>query len=83
MNEVLKESINLFQECVSQEGGMISTVGNLPSMQGDVSQLQVAFNALLDNALKFRHPQCSLEIRIQAENNSITFQDNGIGIAVS
>jgi light-regulated signal transduction histidine kinase (bacteriophytochrome) len=83
VNEVLKESTRLFQERVSQEGGMINLVGNLSSMQGDADQLQIAFNALLDNAFKFRHPQRPLEIRIQSENNTITFQDNGIGIAVS
>lgn len=59
-------------------------IGPLPVVSGDRGQLSEVFRHLLDNALKFRHPERPLVIAIASERTNehwrITVKDNGIGI---
>jgi PAS domain S-box-containing protein len=58
-------------------------VGVLPSLRGHPAQLQVLFQNLIENALKYRG-EAPPEIRIQARSSEegweFSVQDNGIGI---
>ena len=66
-------------------GGRIDCAGPLPVVRGDEAQLDLLFQNLLDNALKFRGAD-SPRIRIDATEDEghwhIRVQDNGTGIPV-
>lgn len=60
-------------------------VGDLPTVQGDHALLLALFRHLLENAVKFCHPQRPLRARIDARRTArswwlITVEDNGVGI---
>jgi PAS domain S-box-containing protein len=63
-------------------------IGNLPTIEGDYTQLRQLFQNLLSNALKFQDParRCRIEVRAlplppeqRTEGYLITVTDNGIG----
>jgi signal transduction histidine kinase len=60
------------------------SVGELPGCYGDLSLLNQLFTNLIENAIKYRHPDRLPEIHIAAieEENRVIYsiQDNGIGI---
>lgn len=57
---------------------------NLPEIKADAMQIQLLFQNLISNAIKFRQPDKVPEITIEAEKAEgrwhFTVQDNGIGI---
>lgn len=59
---------------------------NLPAVRIDAPRLYDIFNILLDNALRYRHPEREPHIQISAEVKTgrvyYVFADNGIGIPV-
>lgn len=59
-------------------------IGELPEVSADATKLAVIFHALLDNALKFRHPDRPSEIAVAAEHHQggwvFQVHDNGIGV---
>jgi signal transduction histidine kinase len=59
-------------------------VGDLPPCMGDWVQLNQVFSNLIDNAIKFRHPNRKAVIDIQGgiyrDRVRYTVRDNGIGI---
>lgn len=59
------------------------TIGNLPEIEGDPTQLRLLFQNLFSNALKFQDPDKTplIEIYATVKNNLATFtvRDNGIG----
>ncbi len=63
------------------------TVGVLPTVTGDPSQLRLLFLNLLENALKYRAPDRAPVVAVQAEELAVgwhlTVQDNGQGIPPS
>ena len=67
-----------------EEAGAIITVGELPNLLVDASQVVQVFQNLLSNALKFRRPTIPLVIAISATRDGdcwrFTVSDNGIGI---
>ncbi|BAE51605.1 sensor histidine kinase [Paramagnetospirillum magneticum] len=72
-------------KAVIEESGASVSVGPLPTIQADESQLSSLFQNLLGNAIKYRHPERKPEIRIEAVRLSGTLwrfavKDNGIGI---
>ncbi len=61
------------------------TVGDLPRVMADEAQLVSLFQNLVDNALKYRHPERAPRVAITASRLSpetwrIAVADNGIGI---
>lgn len=75
--QALKETVN---GC-----GARINVAPLPQLHADPVQLKQLLTALLDNALKFRHPEIPPNIQIYAELQAdgmwqICVEDNGIGI---
>ncbi|KIL98390.1 Phytochrome two-component sensor histidine kinase Cyanobacterial phytochrome B [Paramagnetospirillum magnetotacticum MS-1] len=72
-------------KAVIEENGATISVGPLPTIQADESQLSSLFQNLLGNAIKYRHPERKPLIRIEAVRLSGTLwrfavKDNGIGI---
>lgn len=68
-----------------QETGAKVTVGELPVVLADKSQMVSLFQNLVGNALKYRHPDRVPEIAITAQRHTPTrwrfaVEDNGIGI---
>lgn len=65
-----------------REVGATVEVGDMPTVEADFKQMEVLFEALIDNALKFKRGEPPF-IRIQAskltETCEITVEDNGIG----
>lgn len=66
------------------EANAIFEIGQMPNFNGYKVELDLLFQNLIDNALKFRKPGVAPHIRIfaQKEKNNWKFgvQDNGIGI---
>lgn len=59
------------------------TVGPLPCVRGDTQQLAHVFQDLISNAVKYRRPGLTPEIKVSAEQQGldwlVSIQDNGIG----
>ncbi|OLV17704.1 ATP-binding protein [Deinococcus marmoris] len=83
MNTVLAQVVQDLHARTQQTGAAIS-VGDLPRVRGDASQLRQVFQNLIGNALKFRDPQRPSVIRVEAvpdgANVRFSVRDNGIGI---
>lgn len=66
------------------EAGAVVDVGDLPVVRGRSVPLQSVFANLFSNALRYRHPARSLEIRVSSSENDgqaiIAVADNGVGI---
>lgn len=54
----------------------------LPPVQGDPPTLERAVTALVDNAIKFSHPNGEVEVRLSERGNhvAISVEDHGIGV---
>jgi light-regulated signal transduction histidine kinase (bacteriophytochrome) len=70
---------------VIEETGAVVSVGSLPTILADESQLSSLFQNLLGNALKYRDPGRKPDIKVEATRLSSTIwrfmvKDNGIGI---
>jgi PAS domain S-box-containing protein len=67
-----------------EETGAVVTVGLLPVIRGDPSQIHQVFANLIGNAIKYRSPERPPEISVTAEREEawwrFSVQDNGIGI---
>ena len=79
----LDEALRNLQAVMSENGARV-TIGDLPTVRADPSQLVQLFQNLVGNALKFRRPDELPRINISAEYLGkewrFTIQDNGIGI---
>ena len=80
---VVAEALRNLQASLEESGALV-TVGDLPTVRADSSQLTQLFQNLVGNAIKFRRPGEALRIVISAENFGeewrFSVQDNGIGI---
>lgn len=83
MNALLKAVLQTMEFQIQKAGALV-TVESLPSCQGDATQINQVFSNLVDNALKYRHPNRSPALRISGqieESRSVyRVQDNGMGI---
>lgn len=81
----LAEALNNLREEISASGAII-THSDLPIVNGDPTQLMLVFQNLISNAIKFRRPEVTPQVKISAELKSenqewlIAVSDNGIGI---
>ncbi len=84
LNEVLKETIQDFEEVIEEKNAIVSIEGKMPVVMGRYSTMVQIFSNLLSNALKFVEDGQSPEIKIYAESSEdvvrIWVQDKGIGI---
>ncbi|MCS7019578.1 MAG: tetratricopeptide repeat-containing sensor histidine kinase [Cytophagales bacterium] len=87
VKEIIYETINFYEEVARQK--QIEIVANVPpsaSVKADKNHLRFVLRNLLNNAIKFSHPQS--QILIQASNVSnnqieISITDYGLGIEES
>ena len=79
----LEQAINYLEQAIHESGASI-TVGALPRVLGNESQLTGLMQNLLGNAIKYRGPQPA-RIEVSAERMGtgwvVKVRDNGIGIA--
>ncbi len=82
LNRSLAEALKTLDGLVRESGAEI-TVGDLPVVRGQETQLAQVFQNLLSNALKYRKPTESPRVRVSAERKDgnwlISVADNGIG----
>lgn len=84
MNEMIKSVVMAFDHQLKESQTRV-TVDPLPSCYGDASQVNQVFSNLLDNAIKYAHPDRYLVIHIQGSRQEsyclYSIEDNGLGIS--
>ena len=85
LNRVAAEVLSDLETAVQQSGGEV-TVGPLPTIEADPTQMRQLVQNLLGNALKFTRPGAAPTVRLwvepaAGEDGAVTLfvQDNGIG----
>jgi light-regulated signal transduction histidine kinase (bacteriophytochrome) len=87
IKEVINNILKNLNKLINQNFAKI-IIDEMPHIKGDPNQIEQLFQNLIENAIKFRKPNISPEIRIHAdkqieEDSSqwiFSIQDNGIGI---
>jgi light-regulated signal transduction histidine kinase (bacteriophytochrome) len=83
MNEMVKKVREDVKFAMSA-GNCAIMIGELPDCVGDETQLSQVFTNLVENAMKYRHPErdCRVDIEGWKEDGRVTYcvQDNGVGI---
>lgn len=84
MNKIVTGAVQALSYQAESAGATID-VGQLPPSSGDATLVGQVFSNLVDNALKYRHPErpCVISIQGHVENGDAIYvvKDNGIGIA--
>ncbi|MEZ4300678.1 MAG: ATP-binding protein [Polyangiaceae bacterium] len=83
LGEVVAGAIEKQREPIAQAGARVE-VGPLPSIDGDPFQMQLLFEQLLDNSVKFRREDVPLVVKIDAPGppsgwQEVRVADNGEG----
>jgi PAS domain S-box-containing protein len=78
LNVVMKDVLADLESTVEQSGGRV-IASPLPMVDGDPTQLRQLLQNLIANALKFRRPGVSPEVRIYFIEGRFHVEDNGIG----
>jgi PAS domain S-box-containing protein len=86
LSQVISAVISDLEIRLEETRGIIEIKSNLPVLMAEPTQVYELFQNLINNALKFRHPERIPEVLISAEQDhdlngmvEITVQDNGIG----
>jgi PAS domain S-box-containing protein len=83
MNLLIQTVLGAMRFEIQRLGAEIRTE-DLPNCLGDAVQINQVFSNLIDNAIKYRHPDRPIQIRIRgtAQGNQVVYSvtDNGIGI---
>lgn len=84
MSDVFKDCHSEIKTTLDDIGGSLTYPTESIWVQGDAVMLNQALRILLDNCIKYRHPDRALKINIThkvlAELTEIVIKDNGIGI---
>jgi two-component system, chemotaxis family, sensor kinase Cph1 len=84
MNALL-QTIQQTMEFQIQKAGATLAIEPLPDCLGDATQINQVFSNLIDNAIKYRHPDRHAALRItgavEGDRAVYSVRDNGIGIA--
>jgi PAS domain S-box-containing protein len=84
LDHVAQEAMANLSIAVKEAGAKV-TIGPMPELSGDPTQLVRLFQNLIGNAIKYRHPSRPAAVSVRAERRGgsweIRFEDNGIGIA--
>lgn len=84
MHSILKELQVMLSGIIKESNAQISFPEEMPECYGDKNRIREIWQNLIENAIKYKHPQEEpmIEISFQKVNNQIIYsvQDNGIGI---
>ncbi len=82
MNSVLQDTVDDLEVTIRETAARVE-ISALPTILGDANQLRQLFQNLIANAVKYRRPAITPNIRIYSEENKDTVhifvEDNGIG----
>ncbi len=82
-NEILKNVIQNLHSAIKESGAVVKAK-HLPVLMAYPLEMELLFQNLIGNAIKFRKKDVVVEVNITAEKTSnewqFTFTDNGIGI---
>lgn len=85
LRKIIENVYSDYQMHIEAAGGKLEMMNDLPGIEGDETLLRQIFSNLIGNAIKYRHPDIPLLIKISAEPHLngciIRVADNGIGIA--
>jgi signal transduction histidine kinase len=85
LDDVLRATLDLLDaEIATRRGSVVVPAGSLPVVLGDATLLQVIFQNLIGNSLKFVAPGVAPRVEIEAQVTAgvvtVFFTDNGLGI---
>ena len=84
LDEVFRSTTALMKAEITERNAEVATSGQLPVVLGDATLLQVIFQNLIGNGIKFVAMDVRPRVEISAERNaggvSVYITDNGIGI---
>ncbi|GID33324.1 GAF domain-containing sensor histidine kinase [Paractinoplanes brasiliensis] len=84
LGEVVLDVLADLRTATESSGAQISATDDLPTVQGDPVLLRQLFQNLIDNAMKYRHPDRPCRITVSAlaspDQWIVRVADNGIGI---
>ncbi|WP_430787522.1 sensor histidine kinase [Actinoplanes sp. G11-F43] len=84
LNDVVGQMRADLRALVEAAGATVTVAGPLPSVDGDPTLLRQLLQNLVDNAIKYRHPDRAPEVRVsctaEPEGWAIAVTDNGLGI---
>jgi len=84
LGDVLQNTTEFLAEEVRTRQGAIRTPAPLPAVLGDATLLQVIFQNLIGNALKFVEPGTAPQVEVSARSAAgrvtVLFTDNGMGV---
>ncbi|MET0262501.1 MAG: HAMP domain-containing sensor histidine kinase [Rariglobus sp.] len=84
LEQILKTTVTLMDADIGSRHAVVATKEPLPVVLGDPVMLQVVFQNLVGNAIKFVAPGVTPRVEISAQTRggvvTVSFIDNGIGI---
>jgi signal transduction histidine kinase len=82
LSDILSETTALFQHAAHEKNIQVDVQVGDTSCHADLEMMKLIIRNTLSNALKFSHPNSTILIKAERENNTITLsiQDNGVGM---
>ena len=82
MNDIVEDALERVAGQVLETSAQITVAPDLPTVNGNPDRLAQVYQNLIDNSIKFRHPDRPIEIELgwDPEKNCFFVDDNGRGI---